>query len=74
MTVEFWGLLWYQKDGSLEDKVKSAALRYKEKYGEKPNTCFVPNKDITESFWVDGCEVVGAPAVLEHHIWVGIVP
>ncbi len=37
------GLLWYDADPKkpIWDKIEEAAQRYYEKFGERPNTCFV---------------------------------
>ena len=80
------GLLWYDNDSrlGLEEKVGRAAMRYREKFGCWPNTCFVNSKTI------DGCtqqdlyiphqkqereaiiRVISAQNVLAHHFWLGI--
>ena len=68
------GLLWY--DDSKVDfatKVQEAAGRYEEKFGRKPNRCYVhpdclPEKGIPDN----GIKVLTSPAVLPNHFWIGI--
>jgi len=37
------GLLWYDDnpDTTLEDKIRKAATRYRQKFGQTPNVCYV---------------------------------
>jgi hypothetical protein len=79
------GLLWYDSDPrrALEDKIGLAALRYHEKYGQWPNTCFVHPQAMagrTEQELLIACpvrtnratiHVVSASNVLLHHFWLG---
>jgi hypothetical protein len=77
-----FGLLWYDGDPQrpLEDKVECAAQRYREKYGRRPNTCFV-HPQLVPGQSGEGAQptdppgtvrVVPAPNVLLHHFWVGV--
>jgi hypothetical protein len=70
MTV---GWLWFDNDSgrTLEEKVKLAAKRYKEKFGCKPNTCYVKALD-NGDLQVDGVAVRAANHILPHHFWLGI--
>jgi hypothetical protein len=72
MSIMRWGLLWYEEEGALEDRVRNAALRYKEKHGKRPDTCYVYSKDASEDIIVDGCRVIGNPSILENHFWIGV--
>jgi len=71
-----WGLLWYEAGGTVEERVRNAALRYREKYGDPPNTCFVRSRTLAEihegSMDVDGCRVIENPSILENHFWIGV--
>ena len=68
------GLLWY--DDSATDfaaKVLEAAERHEEKYGTRPNRCYVNPECLPEDrIPANGIEVKTSPAVLPHHFWIGI--
>jgi len=72
-----WGLLWYDEvECALEDKVCRAAERYIEKFGRRPDTCFVhPEWEILGSITIgDGkyeYKVIASPTVLKNHFWIG---
>jgi hypothetical protein len=78
------GLLWYDDDPrrGLEDKVQQAALRYREKYGRWPNTCYVHPQVVEEHLEPElqvvcsrkqrrVIRIVSAPNILLHHYWLG---
>lgn len=79
------GLLWYDDDPrrGLEDKIDRAAQRYREKYGRWPNTCYVHPQSaggLVEQEQNVACgsnngratiQVLSAPNVLLHHLWLG---
>ena len=78
MSIMPWGLLWYDGDPKrpLEEKVRRAATRYVEKYGRKPNRCFVHPEavgDESVGTEVNDCKVITSPTVLRHHFWIGEV-
>lgn len=68
------GLLWY--DDSKTDfatKVREAGERYEEKFGRKPNRCYVNPTCLPEDgVPANGIKVVTSPGVLPHHFWVGV--
>jgi hypothetical protein len=68
------GLLWY--DDSKADfatKVLEAKERYEEKFGRKPNRCYVHPECLPEKgLPANGIKVVASPAVLPNHFWVGV--
>ena len=78
------GLLWYDNNAKKEfkEKVLVAASRYRDKFGQSPNTCYVhhealgPAASVTLRSNGNGprfhIRVVGAPNVLPHHFWIGI--
>ena len=70
-----WGLLWYDEEGTLDEKVQRAIDRYSTKFGVMPNACFVHPSEFGEGEKaeadIDGCKVVANPTVLEHHFWIG---
>lgn len=67
-----WGLMWCDSTVSLSERVRDAALRFREKYGEKPNTCFVLSDEVKDPIMVEGLEIVLTENLPEHHVWVGI--
>ena len=70
------GLLWFDDDAkrSLETKVRRAVDRYHEKYGVRPNTCFVNPSSLAENeARFDGVRVIAARNILRHHFLVGVL-
>lgn len=67
-----WGLLWYDAEGTLEERVNRAARRYREKHGEAPTICYIHPSLYVEGLNVNGCRVVGHPSVLKDHLWIGV--
>ena len=74
------GLLWYDNDArrALADKIGRAALRYHEKYGSWPNTCYVHPQSVANLEEADlqvrepaHIRVVSATNILRHHFWLG---
>lgn len=74
------GLLWFDNrpDAPLEEKIRQAALRYRQKFGRPPNCCYVhPNTlagTAKDSVQVNGFAVRVIPVgnVLPHHFWIGL--
>ena len=76
------GMLWFDNDTKTEltAKIDRAAHYYREKYGKKPNVCFVhPSMVKTES--IDDSnktilrgdiELRTSKSVLPNHFWIGI--
>ncbi len=81
------GLLWFDDDPKkgVSLKVKEAAERYFEKFGQRPNLCYVspttlplPGDPIgTPGIHLDpqdvnhGLRVLSSPLILPDHFWVG---
>lgn len=68
------GLLWYD-DSDLEfgAKVLEAAECYEEKFGVRPNCCYVnPGCLAKEGLPPDGIRVLTSTTVLPHHFWIGV--
>jgi len=67
------GLLWH--DSGAEDlawKLSRAAKRYHERFGDKPDVCYVnpaqlPDGDRT----INGILVRPSPRIMRHHFWLG---
>lgn len=73
MPIIEWGLLWYDDQGTIEDRVRRAAERHKEKYGTVPNICFANRGDIEqEELVVDDCHVYRDSHTLKNHVWIGV--
>jgi hypothetical protein len=84
------GLLWFDADPKrdLAEKVAQAADRYREKFGRRPNLCYVnpamlvvpahpglPAGDgrVSQStVECDGVRLAPAANVLAHHFWIGV--
>jgi len=68
------GLLWY--DDSKADfatKVLEAKERYEEKFGRKPNCCYVhPDCLPKEGIPANGIKFLASPTVLPNHFWMGV--
>jgi len=68
------GLLWFDNDPQrgLEEKVRQAARRYRQKFGRQPNVCYVHPSLLGKKGRVLGkVRVAPLPSVLQHHFWIG---
>ncbi len=69
------GMLWFDNDtkSDLIAKIDRAADYYRNKYGEKPNLCFVhPSMVAEDPLTGSAIEVRTTPTVLPNHFWLGI--
>ena len=69
------GLLWYDDSGrELGEKIARAARRYRRKYGEAANMCYVHPSVLKDKGprQVGGLRVAAVPNVLRHHFWLGV--
>ena len=76
------GMLWFDNDSKTElpVKIERAANYYNEKYGTKPNVCFVhpsmvkavPQEDSTKTVIQGEIELRTSKSVLPNHFWIGI--
>ncbi len=69
------GMLWYDNSPktNLSDKVIRAATYYHQKYGKKPDLCFVhPSMLPGQALHPAGIEIRSASQVLPNHLWLGI--
>jgi hypothetical protein len=69
------GLLWFDDDPvrTVGDKVGRAVLRYQQKYGHKPDVCYVHPAHLSDNESnVAEVKVLPAKSVLPHHFWLGI--
>lgn len=70
------GWLWFDNDPgrTVEEKVRRAAERYREKFGRTPDTCYVhPQAIAGEEQQCGPVRVVSARHILPHHFWLGVV-
>ena len=68
------GLLWYDNgSGDLVGKVTRAAKHYQNRFGEKPNVCYVHPALLPEGDQqVDGIRIHASGRILRHHFWLGL--
>lgn len=69
------GWLWFDNDPgrTVEEKIRRAATRYQEKFGQAPNACYVhPQAIEAEEMRCGDLRVVAARHVLPHHFWLGV--
>ena len=68
------GLLWLDNDPKkgLAQRMEEAVRRYEEKFGKKPNTCYVHPADLGgHEVPRQDMRIVAAANVLKNHLWVG---
>jgi hypothetical protein len=67
------GLLWHDSSSkNLARKLARAAKRYRARFGERPNVCYVNPTQLPEGkMQVDGISVRPSPRILQHHFWLG---
>lgn len=67
------GLLWH--DNGAEDlaaKLTRAAARYRARFGQPPNVCYVnPAALPTGDKQIGAIQVRTSPKILRHHLWLG---
>lgn len=79
------GMLWFDNDKQtdLVTKVENAADYYQQKYGLRPNTCYVHptmapekeepgDKDESPILKAGNVHVKTSKTVLPNHIWIGV--
>ena len=67
------GLLWYDASSNpIERKIADAAKRYYEKFGVRPNTVFVNDKDFRADAEIPQMHVAAKRTILPNHVWVGL--
>ncbi len=67
------GLLWYDHSSDdLRVKVLRAAQRYQQRFGEKPDVCYVNPQALPEGACeVETIRVRPLSRILKHHFWLG---
>lgn len=69
------GLLWYDDDPKrpFAEKIEAAARRYREKFGVRPNTCYVNPASLPDgNGHLRQIKVVATPIILPNHFWLGV--
>ena len=69
------GMLWYDDSPtrSLEKKIARASAYYQNKYGSRPNVCYIHPRALPDTFAAgEAIKVVPAADVLPHHFWLGV--
>jgi hypothetical protein len=76
------GMLWFDNDPKTEIniKIERAAVYYREKYGKRPNVCFVNPSMIKSSIAPEPnqpilsgeIELRTSKSVLPNHFWIGV--
>jgi hypothetical protein len=72
------GLLWFDADPKrdLAEKITRAADRYRYKFGQRPNVCYVNpitlNGGSAKLAEYNGVRLVPSPNVLKNHFWIGV--
>ncbi|HUV15033.1 MAG TPA: hypothetical protein VMW28_00530 [Pelolinea sp.] len=67
------GMLWYDSHTgkAFKDRIESAVAYFTQKYGEKPEQCFVHPEMISgENGQTEAIKVVTDEKVLRNHIWI----
>jgi hypothetical protein len=69
------GLLWFDNDPKrkLADKIGQAATRYQVRFGRRPTTCYLSDRDFDgETAEVNGIRLRPVINVRPHHFWIGV--
>jgi hypothetical protein len=70
------GLLWYDdSQADFASKVRNAAQRYREKFGRRPDRCYVNPASLPgngEKVSPNGIKVMTSPTIQPNHFWVGV--
>lgn len=69
-----FGLLWYDDSRmAVEEKIDRAAQRYYEKFGVRPNVCYINPKTLNgDQGTHKRVKVVTATNILPDHFWIGV--
>jgi hypothetical protein len=72
------GVLWFDDhpQRAIEERVERATQRYRERFGQAANTCYVNpvslngNGDLPAEFLCGQVKVIVTPQALPHHFWL----
>jgi hypothetical protein len=69
------GLLWFDDDPARAtgDKIARAAQRYRQKYGRRPDVCYVHPEHLKErsASLPKEIKVLPSRSMLPYHFWIG---
>ena len=68
------GLLWFDDDPRrrMDEKIRQAAARFRQKFGVAPDVCYVSEQAIDRAeMRIDDVRVLPMSTVRPHHFWVG---
>lgn len=66
------GLLWHDPK-PLAQAVQLAALRYAQRFGQQPNTCYTNPGALPDGAIVVGeVRVLPSSRILKNHLWIGV--
>lgn len=71
------GMLWFDNNLKIDlpTKILKAAIYYQNKYGHKPDLCYIhPSMMGTEPVNTIGIEVKTNLIILPNHLWLGVHP
>jgi hypothetical protein len=69
------GMLWFDNDPKTDllTKILQAAMYYQQKYGEKPNLCFVhPSMLQSLNGETPPLKIISNIAIIKNHFWIGV--
>ena len=67
------GLLWFDNKNELPVALAQAAARYAEKFGVRPDTCFVNPNDAPDGLAaIDGITIRAKSTIIPKHLWLGV--
>jgi len=66
------GLLWYDASKrALADRIAPAARRYRERFGEEANVCYVNPAELPDGeCQINDIHVLPLARILCHHLWL----
>lgn len=70
------GMMWYDPDpsASLPEKVNTAVVYYRRKYGVQPTHCWINPRMIAGTVQMPPCVVIvkTSPSIMMDHFWLGV--
>jgi len=66
------GLLWYDADGTLEERVARAVAAHVERTGWRPDACYIHESEIDGEIEVGGVTIKGWRYTQPGYLWIGV--
>lgn len=69
------GLLWFDNDPNrqLSDKISRAVTRYQTRFGRRPTTCYLNERDFDSRLArINGVQLKPVSDVRPNHFWLGV--